>query len=126
VRELEDDKRRGSESSRPIGDGVGELEGERRQGTESSRARGDGGRARRREETGGELDGERRRGERRRAQGREETGGEAESSRARENPSETALGLRERVLARDGRGFWSYRVGLDERGYLHACGLAQN
>ena len=65
MRELEGDKRRGSESSRPIGDG-----------TESSRARGDRGRrARGREETGGELDGERRRG------------GEAESSRARENPS---------------------------------------
>lgn len=42
MRELEGDKRRGSESSRAIGDGVGELEGERRQGTESSRARGDG------------------------------------------------------------------------------------
>jgi hypothetical protein len=70
VRELEGDKGRGSESSRPIGDRVGELEGERRQGTESSRARGDGGRARGREETGG----------RRRARGREETG--RESSRA--------------------------------------------
>ena len=63
MRELEGDKGRGSESSRPIGDGVGELEGERRQGTESSTARGDGGRARRREETGGEAESSRARGD---------------------------------------------------------------
>jgi hypothetical protein len=59
VRELEGDKGRGSESSRAIGDGVGELEGER------------GWRARGREETGGELEGERRRGGRARGRWRE-------------------------------------------------------
>jgi hypothetical protein len=99
VRELEGDKRRGSESSRAIGDGVGELEGERRQGRESSRARWDGGG---------------------RARGREETGRESSGSRER-NPS----ALHERVLAHKERNFWLYPVGLDEAKYLHECGLAQ-
>jgi hypothetical protein len=84
-----------------------------------------------REETGDrELEGERRRGESSRARGDK---GEAESSRARGDGEgelegdrrETLAGLRERVLAREEQKFCSYSVGLDERVYLHECGLAQ-